>query len=271
MAEDNILAVVPEETNEQGILPNKLFCVNCGAELQDGQLFCPKCGHKVGEAVSSKPSGTLKFNGKMTKNIAVVAIVVVALIIVSFWALGTQAKSITLNTDNVAVKVGETASLSFTIDPENTKNKNVTWATSNESIATVNNGLIVGVNEGDCTITVTTKNGKKDSCTVVVEPAGPDLQAIYNQCCSSTFAVLASDGSYLYVDTNPNDIDDYTDYDAYAAIIAINEELGLPESVLNRMNQTRSLDGVQSYSTDDLDITWTYHPDNGLQVNYSLK
>jgi hypothetical protein len=111
----------------------------------------------------------------------------------------------------------------------------------------------------------------QDSCDITVTPAGPDLVAIYNEYCTSTYATVGVDGSYLTIDTNPDDEDDYIDYDAYQAIISVNEELGLPDSVLNSMGQTRALDGVQSYSTDELDISWTYHPDKGLCVNYSLK
>lgn len=135
----------------------------------------------------------------------------------------------------------------------------------------MNDGTISGINEGDCTITVKTKNGKMDTCSVVVAPAGPDLQAIYNEYCTSTFASIASDGSYLSIDTNPSDEDEYMDYDAYLAIMSVNEALGLPESVLNKMDHTSSWDGIQSYSTSELDIDWTYSPNRGLEVNYTIK
>lgn len=60
-------------------------------------------------------------------------------------------------------------------------------------------------------------------------------------------------------------------YEAYNAIKKINEALGFPESVLYKMNQTRSLDGIQTYSNSELEVSWTYHPNRGLEVNYSLK
>ena len=100
---------------------------------------------------------------------------------------------------------------------------------------------------------------------------GPDLQAIYDEYCSTSFASVALDGSYLSVDTNPSDLDDHTNYEAYNAIKKINEALGFPESVLYKMNQTRSLDGIQTYSNSELEVSWTYHPNRGLEVNYSLK
>lgn len=268
-------SLVSTEAYEGHAEPEKVFCVKCGAEIAPGNAFCPKCGHKVGEKITAEDAkGTALFsqNGKnKLPMIAGIAAAVVALIVIFIVVRGPQAKNVTLNKKELSVKAGETASLSYTIDPADTKNKTVTWSTSNESIAQVSGGTITGVNEGDCTITVTTKNGKTDTCSVTVLPAGPDLQGLYNDYCSSSFADLASDGSYLYVDTNPSDKDDHTDYEAYLAIMSINEALGLPESVLNRMNQTRSLDGVQSYSTDDLEIMWSYHPDRGLEVSYTLR
>ncbi|MEA4921039.1 MAG: Ig-like domain-containing protein [Clostridiaceae bacterium] len=274
---DEEKTVVPEVTPEVQVpvadqqQAEKKICVKCGGEISDGQQFCPNCGQKVGERIETT-SDKKAAGGKIVKLIAGCVIALVAIIVIIFFARGTQAKSVTLNKDSVAIKVGETATLTYTIDPDNTKDKTVTWSSSNESIAKVNNGIASGVNEGDCIITITTKNGKTDTCAVVITSAGPDLQKIYNDYCTSSFASIASDSSYLAVDTNPKDKDDYyIDNEAYSAIKSINEALGIPESVLNRMNRTRSLDGIQSYSTDEIEITWTYHPDKGLEVNYSLK
>jgi ribosomal protein L40E len=273
--------VVPDQPAEQvpEAEPEKVFCVKCGAEVAPGNVFCPKCGHKVGEKLaadntSSQANTNLQPKAPKKKMIGIIIgalVAIAAIVAIILFARGVQAKDITLNKKNASVKVGEIVSLSYTINPSDTKDKTVTWTSSNELIAQVNGGTITGVNEGDCTITVSTKNGKTDTCTITVLPAGPDLPALYNEYCTSTFATVANDGSYLSVDTNPDDEDEYFDYEAYAAIVAINEALGLPESVLNRMNQTRSMDGIQSYSTDELEITWTYHPDKGMEVNYTIK
>ena len=270
---------IKETIAEQAPEVEKTFCVKCGAEVAPGNAFCPKCGHKVGEklvadtpAPQTNPVTSPKAPKKKTIGIIIGALVAIAAIVAAILlARGVQAKDVTLNKKNASVRVGETVSLSYTINPSDTKDKTVTWSSSNESIAQVNGGTVTGVNEGECTITVSTKNGKTDSCTITVLPAGPDLRALYNEYCSSSYASVANDGSYLSIDTNPNDKDDYFDYEAYSAIVSVNEALGLPESVLNRMNQTRSMDGIQSYSTDELEITWTYHPDKGMEVNYTLK
>ena len=43
--------------------------------------------------------------------------------------------------------------------PDNATNQNVTWATSNSEVATVDNGLVTGVSEGTCEITATSEDG----------------------------------------------------------------------------------------------------------------
>lgn len=269
MDEEKQVAQEPaENANTPDVQPGqeKKFCVKCGAALEDHQLFCSQCGQKVGKKVT----GAAHENKSIKIIVSVVAVLAVVLLAALF-ARGPQPKSVTLSKSSVTVKAGEKISVSYTIDPAKAKNQTIVWTSSNQSIAEVRDGVISGINEGDCTITATTANGKTDTCEVVVISAGPDLQKIYSEYCKSSFASLALDGSYFSVDTNPNDIEDHIDYDAYLAIVAINKALNLPESVLNKMESTRALDGMQSYSNDELEITWTYHPDNGLEISYALK
>jgi hypothetical protein len=43
-------------------------------------------------------------------------------------------------------------------------------------------------------------------------------------------------------------------------------ELEAPQSVLAQMDSTRALDGMQSATWSTYKATWTYHPDNGLDL-----
>lgn len=257
----------PVEESPQQIV--KEFCANCGAEMASDQLYCPKCGHKKGEPI--KPS---KGNAGNKKNVMIgcgAALGIVIIIALFFIIRGPQAKEINLNEESITIKVGETYNLSYTIVPNNTKNKDVIWSTSNESISTVNNGAVEGLSEGTCTISVKTANGKTDMCSFIVEAAGPDFASVFDKYCKSPWASLASDGSYLSIDTNPNDSSiSASEADALVAIISVNKELGLPDSVIEKMSKTRSLDGMQSAKGDGVEVSWTYHPDHGLEVTYSL-
>jgi hypothetical protein len=82
---------------------------------------------------------------------------------------------------------------------------------------------------------------------------------------------MADDNSYLLVDTNPFNIDDY--YSAVAIDIA--EEtvsaLGMPSSTWQLMLSTRALDGTRTDTKNGVFASWTYHPDAGLRVLFTLE
>ena len=93
----------------------------------------------------------------------------------------------------------------------------------------------------------------------------------------------ASDGSYLKMDTNiyDKDPDDmtYSQYILYTSqlndtldgIKWMNEKLGFSSSVYDDMMETNSLMGRQSASNDKYKVSWTYHPNKGLEVKYEKK
>lgn len=106
-----------------------------------------------------------------------------------------------------------------------------------------------------------------DSLTVTVK-SGPDFKSIYDTYCSSAYATVGADGSYLSIDTNPYDIDDYTESGSIQAIISVNTALGLPDYVLDDMSSTTAMMGRQTAAFDDVTVSWSYHPDRGLEVTY---
>ena len=80
---------------------------------------------------------------------------------------------VALDKDTLSLKVGNTAALTATVAPDNATNKAVTWASSDESVATVANGVVTAVAKGTATITVTTVDGSfTDTCAVTVTTSG---------------------------------------------------------------------------------------------------
>lgn len=81
--------------------------------------------------------------------------------------------SVTIEQGDQELNVGQTVQLSATIKPENAENKTLTWSSSNEQVATVDeNGLVTAVSAGSTEITVTSANGKTDSIIVTVLGGG---------------------------------------------------------------------------------------------------
>ncbi len=241
------------------------ICSKCGAELLEGQIFCPKCGQKVEQTVNAETEQKKRKNKIISIALGAVGVVVVLVLI--FALRKPSVDEIILSKSSVELKVDETAKVSYTINPEKASEVSVEWKSSDKDIATVSSkGRITAKGEGTCKVTATA--GKKTDTVTVVVKSGPDFKSVYNIYCDPDWAYVAFDGSYLTVDTNPNDWDDYSDYEVYSALFSIHEALGLPESLIEKMGQTRALDGRQSSTYDNITVSWTYHPDQGLEVMY---
>lgn len=82
--------------------------------------------------------------------------------------------TIKLDQTTASVEVGKTVTLTPTVKlPEGTTDDSVTWTTSDDTVATVANGVVTGVKTGEVTITATSvaDTTKSASCTVTVTEA----------------------------------------------------------------------------------------------------
>ena len=100
------------------------------------------------------------------------------------------------------------------------------------------------------------------------KPEPFDYSEEYSNYDGESWCTFGEDGSYMTIDTNPYDIEDYLDYDAWEAIPQVNEDLGFPDSTYENMGRTRALDGAQSAEVEGFRVSWRYHPNNGLEVTY---
>jgi len=115
---------------------------------------------------------------------------------------------VSLNKPNITLGVGESATLTATVSPDDADNKTVNWTSSNPIVATVSNGKVTAKEVGETTITVTTKEGNYSAeCSVTVteyslEPTIIDLtNAINGENDISTLKIFCRE-RYLLVSTS---------------------------------------------------------------------
>lgn len=121
------------------------------ATVENGIVY----GKSVGEVTISVSSFNLKL-----KDICKVTVTPI------------EATGIKLSESEKTMTTGESFRLEYTIEPENTTNKEVEWESSDKTIATVNaDGEVTAVSDGECIITVKVKGSETtDKCVIRVNP-----------------------------------------------------------------------------------------------------
>lgn len=85
---------------------------------------------------------------------------------------------VTLDKTELALFTGESETLTATVEPGNATNQNVTWSSDKPEVATVEDGKVIAVAEGEATITVTTADGgKQATCQVKVTQSTYSISA----------------------------------------------------------------------------------------------
>ena len=85
----------------------------------------------------------------------------------------TMPEKVVLDQDNLSMLPGQTMTLTATVYPENTTNKNVTWSSTNRNVAEVVDGKVTAVAVGDCYI-IADCQGVRDTCAVNVHVVMPE-------------------------------------------------------------------------------------------------
>ena len=89
---------------------------------------------------------------------------------------GTSVTGVALDSTSETMTVGGTKTLTATVSPSNASVQTVTWTSSDETVASVDeNGKVTALKAGEATITVTTTDGsKKATCEVTVQEEKED-------------------------------------------------------------------------------------------------
>ena len=89
--------------------------------------------------------------------------------------------SVSLNESSISIEAGSDETLVATVNPSNATNQNVTWTTSDPTVATVSGGIVHGVSTGNATITVSTSDGNKTAtCSVTVTASSGQQETGYS-------------------------------------------------------------------------------------------
>ena len=103
-------------------------------------------------------------------------------------------ESVSLDKSSLTITEGREASLTVTVKPENATNRNVTWTSSDENIASVEAGIITALKAGSATISAVSEDGGKTAeCKVTVSAIGLTLdRTSLDLCTGEKFRLSAS-------------------------------------------------------------------------------
>lgn len=79
-----------------------------------------------------------------------------------------EVNRIVLDKNNICLNEGEIVKITELVYPIDATDKNVKWESSDENIATVEDGKVTAIKEGGVTITVSSNNGIKSICSINV-------------------------------------------------------------------------------------------------------
>ena len=114
-----------------------------------------------------------------------------------------SAQAVTLDSDTVSLKVGDSKKLIATISPLDAANQNVSWSSDNEGVVHVDaTGNVKALSQGTAEITVTTEDGNfTASCTVTVTKGTAfknPIVTVSTGAGSADPSVVFRDGYYYY-------------------------------------------------------------------------
>lgn len=224
----------PEQHHEYEVPKQGEFCVSCGTFLSDGQVFCPKCGapRQIEKKNICSKCGAELHEGQM-----------------------------------FCSKCGQNVNQVADLQVNSATSKLKKFVTKFKS----------------------KKRSKKIYIAIVVAAvivlfifsgANKDFNARYSDIADKSWCEIAPDGSWMKIDTNPDDIENEKTYillyrnvyeESSNMIKKVNSDLGFSDAVYKKMKETSALHGVKTESNGKYTVSWTYHPDRGLEVMYEKK
>lgn len=144
--------------------------------------------------VTAVKEGTVTITAKAGDKTATCAVVVNKKVI--------PVTKVTLNRTSLSLAPGETAELKATVEPDDATDKTVTWTSSDEAIATVVDGVVTAVTEGDVVITATAGDESATCDVTVSEPYIPVEELILDK---TSLEMIKGDTEIITATVKPDD------------------------------------------------------------------
>lgn len=140
-----------------------------------------------------------------------------------------KVETIELSESEMTLNIGETFTLTATVSPDDAYNKNVVWASVDEDVATVDNGVVTAIAPGECIITCTAADGSGVSASCAITVNEPERYWLSVKLPNGSFAV------------------DVTDLDEVKVRLTADEGYSIHSLTLDGIEQT--INGNESYFT----------------------
>lgn len=119
--------------------------------------------------------------------------------------------SVSLDTSSLELSIGDTYAFKTSVLPENATNKELIWSTSDDSVVSVDNGIITALKEGKATISVKSKDGyKSSSAEITVVKKAPIIHVSSVSLDETSLDLLTGDRATLTATVLPSNASDKT-------------------------------------------------------------
>lgn len=180
--------------------------------------------------------------------------------------------SVSLDQSSLELAVGETYEFIATVLPENATNKELIWSSSDESVLTVNDGVITAIKEGKATVTVKSKDGfKSSSCEVTVNKEPSIIHVSSVSLNETTLNLETGDRYTLIAAVLPTDATDkslsWSSSDDSIVTVTNKGKLTALKAGEATITVTTKDGGLTASCT--VNVTQKVVPVNGVSLNYS--
>jgi len=152
-----------------------------------------------------------------------------------------KVQGVTLSTETLSLRAGDADTLTATVTPQDAKNKNVSWGSTNEDVATVKDGVVSALVKGETKIWVRTVDGDfTDTCYVQVNASLHQPDVTWNRLQSLDSLKEGTRVFFASVKQSENYVMGVYDYDVAKA--------NIPGAAATFSNDYHSVTASESYA-----------------------